>query len=37
MFGTSLFAALASAVQDLVMDGILSWITEILNTIFPHA
>ena len=37
MFGSGFFAALASALQGLFVDGILGWITDFLNAIFPHA
>jgi hypothetical protein len=36
MFGASFLAALVSAIQGLFVNGIVSWLTEILGTIFPH-
>ncbi len=38
MFGASgVLAAFLSAIQDLFVDGILGWITQLLHVIFPSA
>ncbi len=33
----SFFAALATGVQGVFVNNIVNWLTQLLNTIFPHA
>lgn len=37
MFGASFLTALITALQNLFVTGIVSWLTEILSAIFPQA
>ncbi len=33
----SFFSALVTGIQGLFVNNIVSWLTQFLNTIFPHA
>lgn len=37
MFGSNFLTALATAFQDLLLEGILGWITQLFSAIFPTA
>lgn len=37
MFSASFLTALVTAIQSLFIDGIVSWLTQILSTILPQA
>ncbi len=33
----SLFTALATGIQSLFVNNIVTWLTQLLNNIFPHS